>query len=164
MADMEKHKKTKTILKITGISLIAVSLVFIIMGFIDVFSVMSKQDMRMPKIYLLMIGFPLFAVGMTLTINGFRREISTYVKNESVPVFNEMGKEIVPGVSAISGAVFNKAVICPKCNEVNEAGSKFCKKCGEPLQKVCVNCGHVLDAGSEFCPQCGVRVRKDEDQ
>lgn len=49
-------------------------------------------------------------------------------------------------------------VICPKCNTVNPAGTKFCGNCGEsiaPKANLCPNCGSEVAPGMKFCGQCG---------
>ena len=91
---------------------------------------------------------------------GYQREMGTYVKNESVPIFNEMGEEIAPGVRNIAQSVkegIDETIVC-ECGAVNDAGSKFCKKCGKPLVKTCPYCGHELDGDSEFCNHCGRKL------
>lgn len=48
-------------------------------------------------------------------------------------------------------------LVCSKCGEVLEEGSKFCAKCGAPVDEVkfCSNCGNKIECGSKFCPKCG---------
>lgn len=48
------------------------------------------------------VGLPLLGIGFAITSFAFRREISRYVKNESVPVINEAGKELTPAVRDIA--------------------------------------------------------------
>lgn len=155
----DKHEKTKLILKIVGIIMAVAGLGLTIAGFINMYQ--SFGNTEFPDLFwLIMLGIPLLAIGVFLTMMGFRREISAYVKNESTPVINELGQEITPAVSAIAGAVKNsgeKDVLCA-CGKTNPAGSKFCKYCGKPLTAVCPHCGANIDADGKFCNNCGKAV------
>jgi membrane protease subunit (stomatin/prohibitin family) len=52
-----------------------------------------------------------------------------------------------------------KVVICPACNEENEAGNKFCGSCGAdlgPRETVrCRHCGNQVSKGDKYCGKCG---------
>ena len=84
----------------------------------------------------------------------------TYIKNESVPVFNEAGEEMKPGISAIAGAVKDagKTVVCPYCGSANGADDNFCSKCGKALVFTCPRCNAKVSADSAFCPKCGEKL------
>src|SRR5215510_6867319 len=43
---------------------------------------------------------------------------------------------------------------CPRCQDENEAGAKFCEECAAPLARTCGNCGRQLSATAKFCPEC----------
>jgi len=43
---------------------------------------------------------------------------------------------------------------CPRCQQANEAGAKFCEQCAAPLSPVCGQCGHPLSVTAKFCPEC----------
>ena len=43
---------------------------------------------------------------------------------------------------------------CPKCQNENEAGAKFCEECGAPLARACAKCGRQLSLTAKFCPEC----------
>lgn len=154
----KRHKRNKTIFKVTGIAVLCVALGMIVTGMVDFFSAMGGAGYP-ERFWMLMVGLPLLAVGFTLTGLGFRREMATYIKNESVPVFNEAGKEIAPGVQSIASAVREgyegSAQVCPVCGETNREESKFCKKCGAPLKRVCPHCGEEVASDSKFCDRCG---------
>ena len=49
------------------------------------------------------------------------------------------------------------AAVCPECGAGMEGGSKFCPKCGKPVNQMvkCMKCGAMLQPGSKFCPECG---------
>lgn len=153
-----KHARTKKIFKIVGIILLITGIAFIIAGFADFISSMTKFEAPR-NFWCLFIGFPLTAFGGMLTMLGFKKEIMRYGMRESTPVFNEAGKEIQPGVSAIANAVKesdNK--VCPSCGELNDNDASFCKKCGASLNKQCPYCGEKLDADAVFCDKCGKKL------
>lgn len=53
---------------------------------------------------------------------------------------------------------------CPKCQNDNKEGARFCVKCGSKLAPddsntpVCPKCGAQLKAGAKFCVKCGTHV------
>ena len=47
---------------------------------------------------------------------------------------------------------------CPRCQNENPAGARFCNGCGAGLEAACSRCGHVNPAGSRFCNGCGAQV------
>jgi hypothetical protein len=54
-------------------------------------------------------------------------------------------------------------VNCAKCGTANQAGDKFCIKCGSGLTaassaKFCMKCGSPLKIGAKFCEKCGGKV------
>lgn len=159
--DKQKHLKTKRNLKIIGLTLLIVGAVCVIVGFVDFFISMGNG---MPKLFWLMfIGFPMIAVGIFLSSMGFRKEIAGYVKNESVPVINEMGQEIKPAISAVSSAVkegLQEEIVCDACGTKNDLDSKFCSNCGKSLVCLCPECGEQVKPNSNFCDNCGKKLEK----
>lgn len=102
--DDKKHRQTKTILKILGVIFATGGLICAIIGFADFFRAFGGEGM--PKLFFLcFIGFPMLFVGIVCLTFGFRKEITRYVKNESVPVINEAGEELQPAVRAVTRAV-----------------------------------------------------------
>ena len=155
-----KHAKNKKVLKIVGIVLLLAGVCCAVTGFVDMG--LSMRRMEMPRLFfLLIIGFPSIGIGGMLTLMGFRKEMATYIKNESVPVFNEAGEEMKPGISAIAGAVKDagKTVVCPYCGSSNGADDNFCSKCGKPLVFTCPRCNAKVSADSAFCPKCGEKLK-----
>ena len=143
---MLKHAKNKKILKVIGIILLIAGVCCAVTGFVDMG--LSMRRMEMPRLFfLLIIGFPSIGIGGMLTLMGFRKEMATYIKNESVPVFNEAGEEMKPGISAIA------------CGSANGADDNFCSKCGKPLSSVCPRCGASVAPDSFFCPKCGEKLK-----
>lgn len=158
----EQHEKTKKILKIVGVSLLVVGVIFAAVGFIDFFSAFGSNGMP-TKFWCLFIGLPLLGIGGGITLFAYKREISRYVKNESVPVANEASEDLSPAVRNIASAVkeglsSDDGVRCA-CGEFNAAGSKFCKKCGKSLASVCPVCGERIEPESAFCNHCGAKLR-----
>lgn len=48
--------------------------------------------------------------------------------------------------------------VCDSCRATNQAGAKFCAKCGAPVlqaQQSCRSCGKVPEPGARFCWSCG---------
>jgi class 3 adenylate cyclase/tetratricopeptide (TPR) repeat protein len=45
-------------------------------------------------------------------------------------------------------------VKCPRCQQENRPGAKFCEECAAPLAQTCSSCGNQLSATAKFCPEC----------
>ena len=102
--DDKKHRQPTSILKILGVIFATGGLICAIIGFADFFRAFGGEGM--PKLFFLcFIGFPMLFVGIVCLTFGFRKEITRYVKNESVPVINEAGEELQPAVRAVTRAV-----------------------------------------------------------
>ena len=158
--DLEKHKKTKKTFKILGITLLIIGLILTVIGLVSFFSAMGS--FTTPKLFwCAFVGFILLGIGGSLTSLGFQKEMKRYIKNESVPIFNEMGEEIKTGVSSITqtinDTISDKKIIC-QCGQENEQGSKFCSRCGSPLIKTCPNCKNTVDANDQYCNNCGTKL------
>ena len=50
--------------------------------------------------------------------------------------------------------ISDKTVICPSCSQEVKL-LKFCKFCGNKLQKECENCGKINAINAKFCTGCG---------
>lgn len=156
--DRKKHNRTKLILKILGLLLLATGITFVVIGFVDVFG--SFGDGMPSKFWCFFVGFPVIFVGASMSVLGFRGEIHRYVKNESAPIFNEMSMDIQPGIQNIASATKDGLIgsVRCECGEVNAAGSKFCNNCGKPLSAACPGCGEEIPAGAKFCNNCGKKL------
>jgi predicted ATPase/class 3 adenylate cyclase len=44
---------------------------------------------------------------------------------------------------------------CPRCQEDNQPGSRFCQRCGVRLARVCTSCGAAVPPSARFCASCG---------
>ena len=49
---------------------------------------------------------------------------------------------------------------CPKCQTNLPDGAKFCKECGQKIEKACPECGKSVPPDSKFCLECGCDLRK----
>ena len=99
-----KHQKNKRKLRIIGTILLVIGLICAIIGFVDFF--ISMTSMGSPHLFfLLFIGLPCIGIGTGLLIFANHREITTFIKNESVPVINEVADEISPAIKSVTKAV-----------------------------------------------------------
>ena len=161
----EQHKKAKKILKIVGITLIVIGAGFAIAGITSFFIAFGSQS-GMPKYFwMAFIGLPLLAIGSALTVFGYHKEITKYVKNESAPVVKELYGDLSPEFSDLANKFNNtqgkdtKKKICTHCGTVNDFDDKFCKKCGKPIEpKICPKCGAICDDDSVYCQKCGTKL------
>ena len=80
-------------MKIAGLILLAIGIVFIVIGVAD-FAHAFKSEERPEKFWTFFVGFPLFAFGAMCTMIGFHREIVQYMKDETMPVTKEAAKEL----------------------------------------------------------------------
>ena len=159
----DKHARNKLILKIVGLLLLAVGLTLIIWGFVDFFS--SFGDGSPSKFCMFAPGFPCMGIGLALTMIGFKREITGYMKNEAMPVINEASQELRPAVRAVAGAAmegFRPGTKCTACGADNPKDNKFCSECGAPLTQACPACGAKLEGDDRFCGNCGAPLQDSE--
>jgi class 3 adenylate cyclase/tetratricopeptide (TPR) repeat protein len=47
---------------------------------------------------------------------------------------------------------------CPQCQFESREEAKFCKKCGNKLERLCPSCGHPHQVDSLFCEECGYNL------
>jgi len=47
---------------------------------------------------------------------------------------------------------------CPRCQQENPAGQKFCGDCGARLTDSCLACGAANPPGQKFCGECGAAL------
>ena len=157
MSDKNRHEKIKKVLKIAGICTIVIGAAFAITGFVSFFKSFASGDA--PSLFwCCFVGLPLIAAGAAMASMGFRREITGYIKNETVPVINEAGKEITPAVSSIANAARKENDnVCPVCGKPNDEDVKFCRHCGAPLYVTCPACGKTVKRGT-YCGECGAKL------
>lgn len=167
----QQHNETKKKLRVIGIILLVIGAVCMITGFVD-FALSMKSEDGMPSLFfLIFLGSPMAFVGIALLILSYKKEIGTYIKNESVPVINEAADELKPAVKSVVSAVKEglkgevtkdekSERICPHCGKHNDTDHAFCAFCGKPLGKVCPVCGAQQDSGDVFCGKCGAKLEK----
>lgn len=97
------HEKFKKAMKTAGLILLAVGIVFIVIGAVD-FAQAFKGENRPEKFWAFFVGFPLFAVGAMFTMIGFHREIVKYMKDETMPVTKEVAQELKAALTEDDGA------------------------------------------------------------
>lgn len=51
-----------------------------------------------------------------------------------------------------------KSIVCPECNK-EVPMLKYCKFCGQRLQKECVHCGKIISIRAKFCTGCGKAIK-----
>lgn len=158
---MDKHEKTKMILKICGGILLAVGIILALIGFIDFFGSIKSGTGMPDKFWCLILGLPLTGCGGMLLSIGFKREFMNYNKNESVPVINDASKDLQPAFKNIAEAVTRgsdeKSKTC-SCGAINDENAKFCKSCGKKLTLTCPFCGDELAPDSKYCDNCGAKL------
>jgi Double zinc ribbon/Adenylate and Guanylate cyclase catalytic domain len=49
---------------------------------------------------------------------------------------------------------------CPKCQNDNPEGLKFCGECGAKLERICPNCNFANPSGFKFCGECGHKLEE----
>ncbi|MEN8245725.1 MAG: tetratricopeptide repeat protein [Thermodesulfobacteriota bacterium] len=49
---------------------------------------------------------------------------------------------------------------CSACGHQNRENAKFCKMCGQKLERKCLSCGTANQPDSQFCDECGHALKK----
>src|SRR5262245_34746384 len=47
---------------------------------------------------------------------------------------------------------------CPRCQQENRPGRRFCSECGASLALACPSCGFSNEPGEKFCGGCGTSL------
>ena len=165
MSDKQNHEQKNKRLKRLGIILTAVGAALTATGFIGFFAALAGGGGPPVLFFLCFIGLPMIGVGSTCLRYGYRREVTKYVKDETVPVLNEAAEEAQPALRSVARALREEdrgdAVICPHCGRANDTDAKFCDGCGKPLARICPACGRANDAEAKFCDNCGAPLQED---
>lgn len=159
----KKHKKIKITLRIVGSILLLAGIIFVIIAMVDFFLSVAEFNGRPSKMWGFLCGVPLIPIGTGLLALGFKKEMMGYIKNESVPIINELGQEVSPAIQNIAAAVKKGATkstgtTC-SCGQINNSESKFCKNCGKSLIQTCPNCNAQIDKDGKFCDKCGEKLK-----
>jgi RNA polymerase subunit RPABC4/transcription elongation factor Spt4 len=166
-----RHPETRTILRIVGPAVVAVGLIFTVIGFGSFFSAFGSFE---PPRYFwcAFIGLPLLGLGIMICKFAFLGAVSRYLANEVAPVGKDVVNYMAEGtkgavrdMATAVGEGFRKGttgqearmVRCHKCNTENAEAAKFCKGCGAALAttRACSSCGELNDSDARFCHTCG---------
>ena len=162
-------KKAAIILKVLGLSFLAIGLTLTIIGVVDFFN--SYESQIPPRLFaLIIVGASLLFFGLLLTLYGFMGSINRYVIEQTAPIGKDAANYILKGTrnetvntlkeatSAVASDLNkSKTIICPSCHSSNEIGAKFCFNCGASLTKTCLSCGEINDVFSNYCHKCGTK-------
>jgi RNA polymerase subunit RPABC4/transcription elongation factor Spt4 len=166
------HKGLQSLLRIVGPILVAVGLVFIVIGIASFFSVVGGFEP--PKYFwCAFVGMPLLFAGSAMTMFGFMGRLARYQAEEIAPVandtFNYVAAGTAEGVRTVAGAIGQglregglggeprTMICCHKCNALVAADAKFCDQCGQAIGKTkpCPQCRELNDPDARFCDNCG---------
>ena len=134
------HLSRRAFLRVLGVALAAVGLVFLVIGIGSFF--VSFGTFEPPRYFwCVFVGMPLLAVGLGICQYAFLGSVARFVAGEAAPVgkdtFNYMAEGTQEGVRTVARAVgeglASAGVACPRCRHVNGAGAKFCSNCGAAL-------------------------------
>ena len=157
----QNHEQKKKKVKRIGKILLVIGGIFTVVGIGSFF--MAFAGGGFPSLFFLaFIGFPMVGFGGMLTSVGYKREITKYMKDESMPIVKETYQDLRPElkdvVSMFKGE--EKDVTCSYCGTKNDYNARYCKSCGREIKDIrCPHCGNLIDADSRFCSYCGKEVR-----
>lgn len=168
------HGEKQQILKIAGVTLLAVGVVFSLIGFGSFFS--SFGSFEPPRYFwCAFVGLPMAGLGATLCKFAFMGAVTRYISGEVAPVGKDVVNYMVDGTKGsirdVAAAVGeglrvgdrreeSRVLRCQKCHVQNAATASFCNNCGTALAKtaICSSCGTSNDSGARFCNHCGAAV------
>ena len=172
--DSDKHKNTRKTLRVIGPVVLAVGVLFALVGFISFFS--SFGSFQPPRYFwCAFVGLPLIGLGVAISKFAFMGAITRYMADEVLPVgkdavnymadgtqdaVRDIASAIGEGLSTKQHAPEKQFARCHKCNELNEVAAKYCKSCGTAQSKslTCSDCGELNDPDARFCDECGKEV------
>jgi hypothetical protein len=102
------HSKIRTVLRVGGLVIAGVALLFMIIGIGSFFA--SFGSFGPPRFFwCAFVGMPLLFVGLAMCMFGYLGGFQRYVAGESAPVakdvVNYMGENIGPGVKAVAKSI-----------------------------------------------------------
>jgi ribosomal protein L40E len=63
---------------------------------------------------------------------------------------------------------FSTITVCRNCNEPNQKGAQFCKKCNQPVNlefyDICKTCNERVLSDAGFCEHCGTSTQHNESE
>lgn len=165
-----RHGEARSFLRIVGPTVLAVGLIFMIVGVGSFFS--SFGSMGPPKYFwCIFVGMPLLFVGGVMTKFAYMGSVFRYVAGETAPVARDTINYMVDGtqdaVRTFAGAIRDglhgdtgtttDTTACPQCQASNDSTARFCDQCGGELVvvRVCGACSAENDVDARFCDSCG---------
>lgn len=168
------HQEIKSVLRAIGPVMVAVGLLFLIVGIGSFFA--SFGSFGPPRYFwCAFVGMPILGVGVGICKFAFMGPVARYMANEIAPVgkdtFNYMADGTKDAVRDLAGAVGDglragagpeqaRLVRCHKCNSDNDSAANFCNNCGAALSKskACSSCHELNDPDARFCDNCGRQI------
>jgi hypothetical protein len=168
-----QHSDIRDFLRVLGPLVVGAGLIFTIIGVGSFFS--SFGGFEPPRhFWCAFIGLPLMGIGGSICRFAFMGAVTRYIADEVAPVGKDVTNYMVAGTKdsvrdlavAVSEGISEgvqthgsqaAAILCPKCDHVNDVDAQFCKNCGSTLSKSrsCPNCSKPNDADARFCDHCG---------
>lgn len=167
----QKKPKLSKILAIIGCLLLAISGIFLILGFVS-----FNMGLFACGGFLLLIGVVVAAAGFRpyftklgakigketldyagddISAVGVRGvEVAEPVINKGMDVITPNVENIVRSVRKDSSGTTSKVRHCTECGAEMGQNESFCSKCGKKQANVC-ECGHTNDSTDKFCGNCG---------
>jgi ribosomal protein L40E/uncharacterized membrane protein len=161
------HESKRNTLRTIGPLVLAIGVLFMIIGFVDFFSSMGMQFGGPNLFWCFFVGMPLLFVGVVMTSAGYAGTVARYQAAEIAPVgkdvINYMATETKDSIGSLVRSIHDGSneqeslVKCRKCNEENEMDAIYCNHCGEKLniKTECKQCGAINEGDSKFCNKCG---------
>jgi membrane protease subunit (stomatin/prohibitin family) len=157
---------------VLGPMVLGTGLVFALIGFASFFSSFGSFSGPPRYFWCAFVGLPLTGVGMGITKFAFMGAVTRYVANEVTPVGTDVLNTVVretkgslrEAAAAVSSGLRDGTDLpggdthtaCPSCESANDPDARYCKNCGEPLQKpACRHCGDIPAVAARFCDNCG---------
>ena len=153
------NNQKQKILKIVGPFILLIGIALVITGFVDIGLSINKSDT--PQLFfLLMIGFPLCALGIFLTLVANMKKVGAYVAREQASTTNDTLNYLASSIGNVANTVKENVEQkkCPNCGHLNDINAKYCNNCGKPLVKICPNCNEENDNTATYCDNCGTRL------
>jgi hypothetical protein len=168
-----QHQTARNALRTFGPIVLAIGIIFMIVGFVDFFSAFGSFGREPTKFWCFFVGMPLLFVGGVMTSYGYMGRIARYVSQETTPVATDTFKyavgETKESVRDLAGAIGEGLGLrdaagahlrCHKCNHENDPDARFCSQCGAPMATAvpCPACGELNKPDAKFCDHCGRQV------
>jgi uncharacterized membrane protein YhdT len=122
---LQQQASVRTALRVGGAILLGIGLVLTAAGLVSFFGSFNEPAPGMPRTFwMACVGLPLVAIGGSLVRAGYLGPASRYVAGEVTPTIRD-----TIGALGIGQA----EQVCAACGHHNDADSRFCDGCGQPL-------------------------------